>query len=435
MMLAMGVVRGAGTAPTMMSTQSALLKPELRRLRTAATSKPVHLNLRESEARLRLAVETAQLGTYERDLDSNEITMNRACREILGVDGPPAPDVAPRSLHPADEQRVLAEAARSFDPSLRAVCAAEFRVVRPDGTVRWVSGRGRVVFDDSAQPAHARKFLGVLRDITDRKLAEEALLRTRAELRQVNAELERHVQDRTARLRQALEEMEQISYSMIHDLRGPLRAIRGFGQLLQRDPDTRLSPGAQDLVLRMCAAATRMDHLVCDVLNYSNTARRELPLGPVDPAALVRSLLETYPDFQSSPVQVSIGARIPPVLANEAALTQCLSHLLRNAVQFAKPGKVLKIRFSAQRLSHERVRLRVRDNGIGIPPQFQGKVFGLFQRLTRTGEGTGMGLALVKKAAERMGGSVGLRSRPGHGSCFWIELPRSSPAPSHRGAG
>src|SRR6516164_7685504 len=117
--------------------------------------------LQESSERLRLAVDTARLGTYERDLVTNRITLNEACRAILDLpEGPPPDDIARRSAHPEDKERVLAAVARAFDPTLREVCAAEFRILRPDGTVRWVSGRGRVVFDDTATPARARKFLG-----------------------------------------------------------------------------------------------------------------------------------------------------------------------------------------------------------------------------------------------------------------------------------
>jgi len=143
-----------------------------------AEQKRAEAALRESEQRALLAVDTAALGTYERDLLTNEVTLNTICREILGAfqEQPPW-DIAPKSLHPDDEQLVLPAVARAFDPTLREICAAEFRILRPDGSIRWVSGRGRVVFDESVQPPKPLKFLGVLLDITDRKNAEEQLKR------------------------------------------------------------------------------------------------------------------------------------------------------------------------------------------------------------------------------------------------------------------
>ncbi|HEX2973699.1 MAG TPA: PAS domain S-box protein, partial [Tepidisphaeraceae bacterium] len=119
--------------------------------------------LRQSETRLRLATETAELGTYERDLLTNRLTFNATCRAIMGFTGDqPPPDVARRSIHPDDEERVLAAVARAYAPDLREICAAEFRILRPDGTFRWVAGRGRVLFDDSAMPPRPARFIGVL---------------------------------------------------------------------------------------------------------------------------------------------------------------------------------------------------------------------------------------------------------------------------------
>jgi signal transduction histidine kinase len=171
-----------------------------------------------------------------------------------------------------------------------------------------------------------------------------------------------------------------------------------------------------------------MDHLVRDVLTYGQVLQKDLPLESVDVARLVLGILESYPEFLDSKADVQIQGRLPIVIANEAGLTQCLSNLLRNAIKFVAPGIVPRVRVRAEPANDvNRIRLVIEDNGIGIPKQHWDRIFLIFQRLGATGEGTGIGLALVKKSAERMGAKVGLDSEPGKGSRFWIELPQADP--------
>ncbi|HWI56219.1 MAG TPA: ATP-binding protein, partial [Bacillota bacterium] len=268
-------------------------------------------------------------------------------------------------------------------------------------------------------------FVAIKQDITERKQAERALRQARDELTQANAELERRVAERTAKLQEAVAELEQLSYSMIHDLRAPLRAIQSFAGLLEEDSESRLSQEGRELVWRMRAAAKRMDQLIVDVLNYTNVLRGDLPLGPVEVGTLARSIVETYPQLGPARAEVIVASHLPRVLGNEAALTQCLSQLLSNAVRFVQPGQVAKVAVKGERRDDGWVRIVVEDNGIGIAPELQSKVFGMFQRLDNPGEGTGMGLAIVLKVAERMGGRVGVESEPGKGSRFWVELRES----------
>jgi len=262
-------------------------------------------------------------------------------------------------------------------------------------------------------------------DVTERKRAEEALRTAKEELARSNQELERRVDERTAKLREAMAELEQLSYSMIHDLRAPLRAIQSFGGILEGDPGSQLSPEGRELLAKMRVSASRMDQLVVDVLNYSRVLRGELPLRAVDVGAVVRGIVETYPNLGPTRAEVQVAPDLPVVVGNSAALTQCLANLISNAVKFAKPGQMAKVQVKSERGENGRVRIVVEDNGVGIAPEFQEKVFGLFERLDNAGEGTGMGLAIVKKAAERMGGRVGVESELGKGSRFWVELSRA----------
>jgi signal transduction histidine kinase len=164
-----------------------------------------------------------------------------------------------------------------------------------------------------------------------------------------------------------------------------------------------------------------MDRLIADVLNYSVVLRSERNLRTVDVEKLLRGILESYPEFQPPQADIAAKGPFPPVLGNEAGLAQCISNLLANAIKFVAPGKAASVRIWAEAVAG-RVRLYFRDVGIGIEKDSHERIFGIFQRLSQSYEGTGIGLAIVKKSMERMGGTVGLDSQPGEGSTFWLDL-------------
>lgn len=272
--------------------------------------------------------------------------------------------------------------------------------------------------------------------------AEEALRQSELRLRAWNQELEQRVAARTAELEETISDLEDFSHSITHDLRAPLRAMRGFGQILQQECHDCARPSAQEHIQRILTAAARMDKLIQDVLQYSRLARSQLSLAPVDVQNLLRGIIESYPSFQSPDIDIEITGAFPRVLGNEAALTQCFSNLLGNAIKFVPHGTRPRVRIWAETRSlppdpsnnyrpstgnqastiNPAVRLWFADNGVGIPPEAQARIFKLFQRLDKSYDGTGVGLTVVRKAVEKMGGRVGLESEPGQGSRFWLEL-------------
>jgi signal transduction histidine kinase len=247
---------------------------------------------------------------------------------------------------------------------------------------------------------------------------------------------QRQLEDRTMKLQAMIGELEHISYAIVHDMRAPLRAMQGFATMLESD-DPGLAPEERRSYLRrISAAAVRLDHLIQDVLAYNRTVLRHAPLNSVDLGNLLRGIVETYPTLQLAKIQIE--GTIPPVIGNEALLTQCFSHLLENAVKFAKPSEppCVHIRTEIPRTtkahpsteiadlagSPQVVRIWIEDNGVGIPRQAQIRIFKMFQRLTEDPHGNGVGLAIVRKVVEKMGGQVGLESEVGVGSRFWVEL-------------
>ena len=340
---------------------------------------------------------------------------------------------------------------------------------------------------------YGRYTVRAIRYAIERKQVEDALLRTEQalreserQLREWNTDLERRVAERTASLEETISDLEDFSHNITHDLRAPLRAIRSFAQILGEECLACGRPTAQEHIHRITSAAARMDRLIQDVLQYSRLARSELRLAPVDVQELLRGIIESYPAFQPPQVEIEIEGPLPRLLGNEAALTQCFSNLLGNAIKFVAPGTRPQVRVWAERegdskaenrkpkegrdpktekadeplpvepeqtpvndtkspvthhasrITHHlplspsplapepatlpTVRLWFADNGIGIPREAQERIFKMFQRLDKSYDGTGVGLTVVRKAVEKMGGKVGFESEPGRGSRFWVEL-------------
>jgi len=274
------------------------------------------------------------------------------------------------------------------------------------------------VLDDAGEVAI---IVGTTRDVTDRKKGEEKLARAQRELSDRASHLDALVQQRTQKLVETIGELETFSYSISHDLRAPLRAMMGFANALREDYGQKLNVEANLYLERISSASRRMDELIKDVLSYSQVSRAELVLQRIEPGTLISDIVSTYPHLAPSEITITVEPALPAVLANEAALTQCIANLLGNAAKFVAPGVKPHVDISAD-TGDGFVRLLFRDNGIGIAPENLTTVFEIFKRVTQDHEGTGIGLSIVKKAVERMGGKVGLESKLGRGSVFSLKL-------------
>jgi PAS domain S-box-containing protein len=255
----------------------------------------------------------------------------------------------------------------------------------------------------------------VFRDISEVIAARETLARGKEEL-------EHLVQARTAKLREMIQELQHISYSITHDMRAPLRAMAAFAQILLEDTaSSETSAQSKDYCRRILVAAGRMDTLIRDALSFTRAVLHELPLQPINLSILLRGMIDTYPNLQPKLADIAIEGALPTIVGNESLLTQCFANLLDNAVKFVPPGVRPQVRIRAEP-NGTTVRIWIEDNGIGIPKHSQSRLFGMFQKLDTQYEGTGIGLAIVRKVAQRMGGSVGLESDAGSGSRFWVDL-------------
>jgi signal transduction histidine kinase len=257
----------------------------------------------------------------------------------------------------------------------------------------------------------------------DRQRTAQDLQRAQEELRKHADELELRVRERTAKLHEAIAQMEEFSYTVSHDLRAPVRAITGYATALREDRSGEMRPEARVFLDRIISNSSRMDRLILDVLTFARTSRREFDLQPVSLDKLLRDIIQHYPEIESSEARIVVDDGLGTVIGHEPSLSQAISNLLNNAVKFVLPGRPPRIHVWSEP-GENRLRLWVEDNGIGIMPAHQKRLFAMFERVhpDESYEGTGIGLAIVRKAVERMGGKVGVESDGVSGSRFWIEL-------------
>jgi PAS domain S-box-containing protein len=294
----------------------------------------------------------------------------------------------------------------------------ELRFRHKDGCWRWLSW--------TVTPFPAEDLLYVFaRDVTARKQAETKV-----------QELTWQLEQRVAALTAANQELESFNYSIAHDLRSPLRSMSGFAKALLEDESSNFTQLGLEYATRIARSAKYMDSMLLDLLAYSRLARAEITPVPVSLDEPLHELLAVLDnEIRSRGVKMEVASPLGEVWAHLPTLKQVLSNLISNALKFTAPERPPRVRIFAT-LQDKFLRLWVEDNGIGIPPQHHEKIFGLFQRLhdTQTYPGTGIGLALVRKGAERLGGRAGVESQPGQGSRFWVDLPAVTPnsdAPSN----
>jgi signal transduction histidine kinase len=269
---------------------------------------------------------------------------------------------------------------------------------------------------------------------TELVATNEQLQATNAELRlsearyrELNTALEQRVIERTIQLKSAYDELEGFSYAVAHDLKAPLRAINGFAHLLEGELDPQLSDAARDYLARIRNGSLKMATLIDDLLAYSHIDRRGLHQNVVSLPALVDSVVGHYSD-EIQRRHVALGVQVAPITLRIDAdgIALALRNLFENALKYTRARQAPRIDITAHRQGSG-VLLTFADNGIGFDMEYHDHIFKIFQRLHRDDQypGTGIGLALVRKAVERVGGRVWAESKAGEGAAFHVELPGS----------
>ncbi len=372
-------------------------------------------NLRESEHSLAEAQRIAHLGNWNLDLVNNILSWSDEIYRIFEIDPKKfgaTYEAFLGAIHPDDREK--ANLAYTESVKNRTPYEIEHRLLMQDGRIKYVVEKCETYYDENGKPVRS---VGTVHDITERKKAEE-------EVRQLNAELEQRVQQRTAQLASANKELEAFSYSVSHDLRSPLRAIDGFSNILLEDYAGRLDDEGKRLVGIVRDNTIRMARLIDDILSFSRLGRKEMAKQEVDMAQLANeTAAELASTWEGRKVNLKIGA-LPLAHGDSAMLRQVWVNLLSNAIKFTRPREVAQIDVSGHAEGNELV-YSVRDNGAGFDMQYADKLFGVFSRLhsAEEFEGTGAGLAIVKRIITRHGGRVWGEGKVNEGAAFSFALP------------
>jgi PAS domain S-box-containing protein len=322
-------------------------------------------------------------------------------------------------VHPDDEARVLAildEFMRHPEGGLNL----EHRLRHRDGSYRWVLARGSALVDSQGRPVRT---MGSLVDITPFKELEQSLRDSERRYRELADALEARVVQRTRELSEAYRESRNFAHAVAHDLKAPLRAINGFCAMLDESASDKLSDAERSYIDRARQGSMRMSALIDDLLDYSRLEHREQRLQPIDCRAFVRTLVDSMKEeIEVAGAEVRVELDSTPVLADSEGLRIALTNLVENALKFSRQTGQPRIRIESS-IEYGRYLLKVSDNGIGFDVAYRDKIFEIFNRLHASGyEGTGIGLALVRKAVQRMEGEVWAESTPGAGATFSVSL-------------
>jgi signal transduction histidine kinase len=266
-----------------------------------------------------------------------------------------------------------------------------------------------------------------------RRLEEEAVRRAEAEMQlraaqkqlaEYALDLEAAVQERTADLKTSVAFLESFCYTIAHDLRAPLRAMNGFVNVLTEELPRELPSDAATAARRISEAARRMDKLILDLLEYGRISHVPLKFQNVRLDQLVNGVVSDLREIvQRTRATIEIDSSLGTVWSDPDLLRLSVRHLVQNALQFTRPEEPPRVHIRSEAQGGD-IRLLVSDNGIGIPEQYRQKIFGPFQTLAAPRpDRTGIGLAIVSKAAERLNARAGMESTLGKGSTFWFDLP------------
>lgn len=371
--------------------------------------------LRRSETRYRNIVDTAQEGIWVTDTSGYIQYVNQRVIDMFGYT---SEEITNRLVFDMIEDQDRAASLNNMELRRQGVAGRrDVHFIRKDGSDLWAITGSTPLYDDQG------KFSGVLAmltDITDRKLAE-------AEVARLNAELEQRVEQRTAQLTAANQELEAFSYSVSHDLRAPLRAVDGFSRIVLTDYASQLPADCAEYLQTIRDSAQQMGRLIDDLLAFSRLGRQQLTTQNTSLRALVQSVVSDIDSQQKlSNVDFVIG-ELPQECVDPALFRQVYVNLISNAVKFTRNQAAPRIEIGSETIDGELVYF-VKDNGVGFDMQYAHKLFGVFQRLHLADEyeGTGVGLAIVQRVIHRHGGRIWPVAEVDKGATFYFTLGVSS---------
>jgi PAS domain S-box-containing protein len=362
------------------------------------------------------------------DLECRVVTWNRGATQLLGFNESEVLGQHFEFFFTA-EDRALGIPQKEKDSALGTGYAYDDRWhVRKDQSQIFVNGGLCLLKNDAGQPLG---FVKIIRDQTERKNnldkikeLNEQLVQAHAQLENYTATLEEKIQERTMEVNDRNAELQDFCYSIAHDVRAPLRSMQAMSQVVIEDYGTILDTTGKEYLGRIVRAGEQLDRLTLDLLDYTRCSREEIHVTSISLEKVIDDVLYNLGEnIAQKNATVSVHKPLPLVKGQHAYAMQIFGNFISNALKFVLPTKPPLIEIWAEATA-KRVRVYVKDNGIGVPTEHQAKIFFLFERLHPQGsfEGTGVGLAIARKAAQRMKGEVGIIPGVNEGSIFWLDL-------------
>ena len=366
-------------------------------------------SLRGSEEKLRMAIEAADMGTWFWNIQRDEITWSEKFRTLFGLTSNEKLTYKGifQVIHPDDREGLDQSVKKTLE--LGVPYDTEYRVVWPDSSVHWIAAKGRAHLNPEGVAVNMQ---GIVMEVTERKKSQELARHDEARER------------KSIELKRSNDDLQQFAYIAAHDLQEPLRMVASYTQLLSRRYKGKLDADADEFIAYAVDGAHRMQLLIADLLAYCRvgTTGKELRETSSE-AALDQALLNLQGAIRESGGVVTHDT-LPTVIADGAQLKQLFQNVVGNAIKY-RSAEIPHVHVSAKKNGGKEWIFSMRDNGLGIEPKYFEKVFVMFQRLHGREEfsGTGIGLTVCKKIAERHGGRMWVESEPGKGSTFYFALP------------
>lgn len=395
--------------------------------------------IQEAEAKLRVAIESGDLGTYELDLHTGKLALSNRFKEIWGVQDDLSREFLASQVHPDDQ---FAREQAHQNSLVTGQLFYEARIKSGHQKYKWVRVNGRVLFDNNGRSI---SLLGVVQDISNQKDYTEQLDRLvqerTEELQTLNEELaatNEELSEANERLLTANRELEQFAYVASHDLQEPLRKLQTFSHLLRDRFSTQLNEGALVYVEKITSSAARMSHLIKDLLDYSRLAHDKPLFQPIDLNVIISNVLNDYELLIGQKKATIEVDELPTVQAIPIQMNQLFHNLIGNSLKFVRKGTIPVLAIKCEEAKREEVKNFVRlkkdktyfkftvsDNGIGFSQQYADQIFSIFQQLNDKSKfgGYGIGLSLCKRIVENHSGVIYANGVENEGATFTFFLP------------
>lgn len=366
-----------------------------------------------AEERLRIAIESSGMGTYEIDLGTGEIKTSGHFNAICGIDGALSREQLVERLHPDDlpERERAHQAAQSTGN-----ISYEARILNDDQSVRWTRINGRILKDEDGVPS---TIIGIIQDISEQRTFEE--------------ELRRQVAESTSELRRSNDDLLHFAGIVSHDLREPVRKIKIFSTMLRDSEDSGLTERSSRFLEKIGQSSERMGSIIEGILAYSTLDKTLQPVEAIRLSEVIENIKTDLELVMKEKGAILVACELPEIEGAPILISQLFYNLLHNALKFSKaaePPKIIMTSILLKQAGRDFVQVSIQDNGIGFESAYADKIFGTFERLHSKDayEGNGLGLALCRKIAKRHQGAITASGQKGQGAVFTVTLPLSQGA-------